>query len=133
MTWIDTGCNDDLTYASLELRKYYKDLTRLQMQKGISGRQFFDNVGKFSFYQICVRKHLRKEAVYRIHSSPTGGHLGIVRTAKEFRQRFYFSRIHRVPLRLHQNLSVMFIPEKSFQKTIKSTLAASIIRATFPW
>ena len=29
MTWIDTGCNDDLTYASLELRKYYKHLTRL--------------------------------------------------------------------------------------------------------
>ena len=90
MTWIDTGCNDDLTYASLELRKYYKDLTRLQMQKGILGRQFFDDVGKISFYQICVRKHLRKEVVYRIHSSPTGGHLGIVRTAKEFRQRFYF-------------------------------------------
>ena len=22
MTWIDTGCNDDLTYASFELRKY---------------------------------------------------------------------------------------------------------------
>ena len=21
MTWIDTGCNDDLTYASLELKK----------------------------------------------------------------------------------------------------------------
>ena len=35
MTWIDTGCNDDLTYASLELRKYYKHLTRLQMQKKV--------------------------------------------------------------------------------------------------
>ena len=90
MTWIDTGCNDDLTYASLELRKYYKHLTRLQMHKGILVRQFFDDVGKISHYQICVPKHLRKEVVYRIHNSPTGGHLGIVRTAKEFRQRFYF-------------------------------------------
>ena len=35
MTWIDTGRNDDLTYASLELRKYNKHLTRLQMQKSI--------------------------------------------------------------------------------------------------
>ena len=90
MTWIDTGCNDDLTYASLELRKYYKHLTRLQMQKGVLVRQFFDDVGKISHYQICVPKHLRKEVVYRIHNSPTGGHLGIVRTAKEFRQRFHF-------------------------------------------
>ena len=89
MTWIDTGCNDDLTYASLELRKYYKHLTRLQMQKGISVRQFFDDVGKISHYQICVPKHLRKELVYSIRNSPTGGHLGIARTAKQFRQRFY--------------------------------------------
>ena len=92
MTWIDTGCNDDLTCASLELRKYYKHLTRLQMHKGILVRQFFDDVGKISHYQICVPKHPRKEVVYRIHNSPTGGHLGIVRTAKEFRQRFYFPR-----------------------------------------
>ena len=90
MTWIDTGCNGDLTYASLELRKYYEHLTRLQMHKGILVRQFFDDVGKISHYQICVSKHLRKGVVYRIHNSPTGGHLGIVRTAKEFRQRFHF-------------------------------------------
>ena len=29
MTWIDTGCNDDLTYASLELRKHFKHLTSM--------------------------------------------------------------------------------------------------------
>ena len=90
MTWIDTGCNDDLTYESLELIKYYKHLTRLQMHKGILVRQFFDDVGKISHYQIFVPKHLRNEVVYRIHNSPTGGHLGIVRTANEFRPRFYF-------------------------------------------
>ena len=63
MTWIDTGCNDDLTYASLELRKYYKHLTRLQMHKGVLVRQFFDDVGKIPHCQICVPKHLRKEVV----------------------------------------------------------------------
>ena len=89
MTWIDTGCNDDLTYASLELKKYYKYLTRLHMQKDILVRQCFDDVGKTSQYQIRVPKHLRKEVFYRIQNLLTGGHLGIVRTAKEFRQRFY--------------------------------------------
>ena len=60
------------------------------MQKSILVRQFFDDVGKISRYQICVPKHLRKEVVYRIQNSPTGGHIGIVCTAKDFRQRFYF-------------------------------------------
>ena len=90
MTWVETGCNDDLTYASLDLRRYYKHLTHLQMQKCILVRQCFDHVGKISHHQICVPKQLRKEVVYRIHNSPTGGYLGVVRTAKEFRQRFYF-------------------------------------------
>ena len=42
------------------------------MQKGILVRQFFDDVGKISPYQICVPKHLRKQVVYRVHNSPTG-------------------------------------------------------------
>ena len=53
-------------------------------------RQFSANNGKISHSQFCVRKHLRKEFIYRIHNFPTGGHLGIVRTAKNFRKRFYF-------------------------------------------
>ena len=51
--------------------------------------QFFDDIGKISHSKVCVPKHLRKEVIYRIHNSSTGGHLGIVRTAKEFRKRFY--------------------------------------------
>ena len=53
------------------------------MHKGILVRRFSDDVGKISHYQICVPKHLRKKVVYRIQNSPTGGHLGIVRTAKD--------------------------------------------------
>ena len=53
-------------------------------------RQFSDDIGRISHSQVCVPKHLRKEVIYRTHNSSTGGHLGIVRTAKEFRKRFYF-------------------------------------------
>ena len=90
MEWIEIGCTDDLTYASFELKKYHKHLMRLHMQKGILVRQFFDDIGKTSHSQVCVPKHLRKVVIYRIYNSPTGGHLGIVRTAKKFRKRFYF-------------------------------------------
>ena len=88
--WIEQGCSDDLTYASFDLKKYHKHIARLQVKDGILIRQFFDDVGKVLHHQVCVPKHLRKEVIYRIHNSPTGGHLGIVRTAKEFRKRFYF-------------------------------------------
>ena len=58
---------------------------RLHIQKEILIRQFFDDIGKISHSQVCVPKYLGKEVIYRIHISPTGGHLGIVRKAKEFR------------------------------------------------
>ena len=94
MEWIENGCTDDLTYASFELKKYHKHLMRVHIQKGILVRQFFDDIGKTPHSQVCVPKHLRKEIIYRIHNSPpnspTGGHLGTVRTAKKFRKRFYF-------------------------------------------
>ena len=90
MTWIQKGCTEDITYASFELKKYHKHLSRVHLQKGIVTRQFLDDVGKVSRYQVCIPKHLRQEVIYRIHNSPTGGYIGIVRTAQEFRKRFYF-------------------------------------------
>ena len=90
INWVENGCTDDLTYASFELRKYHKHLDRLQLKNGILYRKFFDDVGKISNLQVYIPKQLRDEVIYRIHNSPTGGHIGIVRTAKEFRKRFYF-------------------------------------------
>ena len=87
---MQNGCNDDVTYASFELKKYHEHLSRLQIQKVIVMSHFFDDVGKFSLYQICIPKKLPKEMLYRFHISPTSGHLGIVRTAQEFCQRFCF-------------------------------------------
>ena len=88
VTWIRKGCTDDITYASLVLKKYHKHLSRLHLQKGIVTRQCFNDVGKISHYQVCIPKHLRQELIYRIQNSPTGGHIGIVRTAQECRKRF---------------------------------------------
>ena len=90
LSWIQNGSNDDITYASFELKKYHEHLSGLQLQKGSVMRQFFDDVRKVSHYQICIPKHLRKKVLYSIHNSPTSGHVGIVRTAQEFFRRFHF-------------------------------------------
>ena len=90
LSWIETGRIEDFRYAKYSLRKYHKQLNRLTVENGILYRNFYDDCGKVAHKQLCLPKHLWKEAVYRIHNSPTGGHLGIVRTAQEFRKRFYF-------------------------------------------
>ena len=129
MVWIEIGCTDDLTHASFELKKYHKHLLRLQILKGILVRQFFDDIGKISHSQVCVAKHLRKEVIYRIHNSPTGGHLGIVRTAEEFRKRFYFPRFSEYLTDYIKNcLSCSTLKRV---KTIASTTSTNFIRTTF--
>ena len=35
ISWIQNGCDDDITYASFEFKKYHKHLSRLQIQKSI--------------------------------------------------------------------------------------------------
>ena len=131
MEWIENGCTGDLTYASFELKKYHKHLMRLHIQKGILVRQFFDDTGKISHSQVCVPKHSRKEVIYRIHNSSTGGHLGIVRTAEEFRKRFYFPGFSEYLIVLHQELPSLLDSQKSHQKTIASTTSTNFIRTTF--
>ena len=43
MAWIQNGCRDDNTCASFERRKFHYHLSRLQVEKGILTRQFFDD------------------------------------------------------------------------------------------
>ena len=88
--WIQNGCNDDIKYASFELKNYHKHLSRLQIQKSIVMRQFFDDIENVSFYPICISNHLRKEVLCRIHNLPTSGRLGIILTTQELRRSFYF-------------------------------------------
>ena len=59
MDWLENGGTDDLTYVSFELKKNLKHLMRLQIQKLILMRQFFDVMCKKSQSQVCAPKHLR--------------------------------------------------------------------------
>ena len=78
------------------------------VEDGILYRNFYEHTGKVSNKQYCVPEQLKKEVVYRLHNSRTAGHLGIVRTAHEFRQRFYRNQIYKM-CDIVTNIS--FIPE----------------------
>ena len=82
--WTRNGRRKNLKYASRRLKKYAKQFDRLEIQNNTLYRQFFDDTGKAIFKQYCQPKHLWKEVFYRLHNSPTGGHLGMLRTIQEF-------------------------------------------------
>ena len=82
--WKRNGLSNYLKYASRRLKKYAKQFDRLEIQNNTLYRQFFDDTGKVVFKQYCLPKDLWKEVIYRLHNSPTGGHLGILRTIQEF-------------------------------------------------
>ena len=76
-------------YSTGDEQKYLKQMPRLLIDNGILKRRYYNHDGTTLFNQLCVPKHMLGEIWYRIHNSPTGGHLGITRTIAEFRKRFY--------------------------------------------
>ena len=88
--WKKHGLSTDLKYAWTRLKKFAKQFDRLQLENDVLYRLFYDDTGKILYQQYCLPKHLWKEVIYRLHNSPTGGHLGILRTIQEFRKRFFY-------------------------------------------
>ena len=105
-SWLTTPNNPDDTYLNTELKKYAKHLPRLTLShNGVLYRQFYDHAGKPMQLQLCVPQHLRRALLYRIHNSKFKGHLGIVKTAAEFRKHFYFPQFTEFLLDYIRNCS----------------------------
>ena len=88
--WKKDNVTADLTYECKTVRKYFKQINRLVVEEGVLFRLFYDDIGQIQYKQYCLPKQLWKEVVYRLHNSRTAGHVGILKTIREFRQRFYF-------------------------------------------
>ena len=68
-------------------------LNRVVIENDVLYREFYDDTGRVQFKKYCLPKHLWKETIYRLHNSPTAGHLGMQRTLQEFWKRFYYPGI----------------------------------------
>ena len=89
-TWILNKIKPETTYSTYDLKKYHKHLSRITLEHGILYRKFFDHTGQNYHKQLVVPKHLRTELLYRIHNSKMKGHLGIQKTVRELRRKYYF-------------------------------------------
>ena len=74
-------------------KAYWSQWENLALFEGVLYRKWFPQ-GKHMqskpVYQIIAPAELRKRILKTLHDSPTGGHLGITKTVKRVRQRFYW-------------------------------------------
>ena len=72
------------------LRSYLRQWDLLEVEDGILYRRWFDDTSDGWSLVIVAPDQLRREIFHHLHELRTGGHLGITRTTKELRRRFYW-------------------------------------------
>ena len=90
LQWLKSNKRPNVEYSSYDLQKYHKQFGRLIVDNGLLCRKFFDHTGKNYIKQFVVPKQLQTELIYRIHNSKMKGHIGIQKTIREFRRKYYF-------------------------------------------
>ena len=130
--WIKKNKVDDLKYASFELKKYGKQFNRLKIQSNILYREFYDHSGKVACLQYCLPKQLWKEVLYRLHNSRTAGHIGILRTIREFRERFYFPGFTEYFIQMIKNCLTCIQQKAISNKSLRTFLQPVSSLQSFP-
>ena len=130
--WKENNTVVNLTYASRNMRKFYKHMQRLIVEDGVLYRLFYGDAGKVIHQQYCVPEHLRKEVLYRIHNSRTAGHNGITRTIQEFRKRFYFPGFTEQLVDLVKNCLTCLQLKTTKEGTLKPPLQPISSLQSFP-
>ena len=123
MQWKDRGSPDMSPNLPIALRKYRKQFPRLIIEENVLYRLFYDDQGKVQHKQYCVPKSLWREVIYRLHNSPTAGHMGINKTVEEFRKRFYFRNFTEYLTSTIQNclqcLQLKRVPSKNLKTPLQ--------------
>ena len=82
MQWKNRDSPDMSPNLPIALRKYRKQFPRLIIQDNVLYRLFYDIQEKVQHKQFCVPKSLWREVIYRLHSSPTAGHMRTNKTVE---------------------------------------------------
>ena len=70
-----------------QLANHFKSL---EVKDGIKSRRFELPKAGDHFFQKIIPQNMVPELLSSIHSSPTGGHLGVFKATEKVRQRFYW-------------------------------------------
>ena len=90
--WITRGTassSQELQGLTRTTWKLAQEFRTLEVVNDILCREFIHKGGS-SHYQLLIPASLVPQILKSIHSSPTGGHLGVFKTVKKVRERFYW-------------------------------------------
>lgn len=81
----------ELYSSSSEMRALCAQWDQLFVQRGILYRKWVpEDARDCSEFQLVVPAEMRKEILFMLHNHKSSGHLGIAKTLKKLRQRFYW-------------------------------------------
>ena len=88
------GIPSDLDKATLdsEMHSLLNQWDRLQVENGTLLRQWKPAAHLKPQLQIVLTREQGQEILKELHSKPTGGHLGVKKTAAKVQQRYYWPR-----------------------------------------
>ena len=82
----------DISAESQNLKTLWRQWERIQVIGGILYRKWYEADGSYR-WQMVTPKEKRKDVLWHFHDAPTGGHLGVERTAEKARHHFYWPRM----------------------------------------
>ena len=92
--WLEKGARppkEDMQGCSRKMRSYWSQFDRLLCKDGIVCRKWIDEVtGQVAYTQKCLPPKYIPLALAELHDSPMAGHLGVNKTTKAIRSRFYW-------------------------------------------
>ena len=130
--WITNQQIPDTRYASTNIRKYLRQISRLTIKDNLLKRRYHDHTGKVTHYQICIPVHLIPELLVRIHNTATQGHPGMRQTIEECRRAFYFPGYQEIIEDYVRNCSSCLQVKRTADKTITPPLQPITATTSFP-
>ena len=85
----------NISKYSPEDKYYWNHWDSLYVKNNILFRNFENESGKETIWQIVLPKALRKFVLKQVHDSVTGGHLGITKTLSKVTSRFFWHNIRK--------------------------------------
>ena len=96
--WLKTeqrAARKEIEGKGRELLSYWAQFDRLFFKNGLIWRRWEEKGTDNELYQqLCIPKKMVPQILQELHNNPSSGHLGVNRTVKRVRERFYWLGLH---------------------------------------
>lgn len=83
----------DISSYSPDTKRYWALWDSLHIRDGVLYRKWESEDGKTSKWQLVLPRSRIPEVLEQLHSSPTGGHFGVMKTIRKIRERFFWNKV----------------------------------------